>query len=203
MSQVEKEQKEQVNASAEESPETLDEGAKVGETLSEEEEQALAFADLERERDDWREKAYRAAAELDNSRKRFHKERQELRNFGVEPLVSELLPVADNLERAIAHAGEDSTVAEGVRMVLKQFMQVLAAKGAVPFDAKGEKFDPALHEAMSQMPAADVEPGTVIEVFQKGWMLNQRLVRPAMVVVACEPEPQADENSPVSSESQG
>ena len=142
---------------------------------------------VKKNRDEWREKAYRAAAELDNGRKRFQKERGELRAFGVEPLIQELLPVADNLERAIAHAKAENNLAEGVKMVLRQFMQILASKGAVPFEAKGELFDPAVHEAMSQMPTDEHPPGTVIEVFQRGWMLKDRLVRPAMVVVAAEP----------------
>ena len=148
--------------------------------------------DAKRQMNEWREKAYRGAADLDNARKRFQKERTELRTFGVEPLIQELLPVADNLERAIAHASAENNLAEGVKMVLRQFMQVMAAKGAVPFDAKGEAFDPAVHEAMSQIPSADHPPGTVLEVFQKGWMLKDRLVRPAMVVVAAEPLPEAD-----------
>ena len=136
---------------------------------------------------EWREKAYRGAADLDNARKRFQKERTELRTYGVEPLIQELLPVADNLDRAIAHASAENNLAEGVKMVLRQFMQVLATKGAVPFDAKGEMFDPSVHEAMSQMPSAEHPPGTILEVFQKGWMLKERLIRPAMVVVAAEP----------------
>lgn len=142
---------------------------------------------VKQNRDEWREKAYRAAAELDNGRKRFQKERSELRAYGVEPLIQELLPVADNLERAIAHAKAENNLAEGVKMVLRQLMQILASKGAVPFEAKGELFDPAVHEAMSQIPTDEHPPGTVIEVFQRGWMLKERLVRPAMVVVAAEP----------------
>lgn len=143
---------------------------------------------------EWREKAYRVAADLDNARKRFQKERNELRTFGVEPLIQELLPVADNLERAIAHASAENNLVEGVKMVLRQFMQVMAAKGAVPFDAKGDEFDPSIHEAMSQIPSAEHPPGTVLEVFQKGWTIKDRLMRPAMVVVAAEPlpEPVAD-----------
>ena len=148
--------------------------------------------DAKKQMNEWREKAYRGAADLDNARKRFQKERTELRTFGVEPLIQELLPVADNLERAIAHASAENNLVEGVKMVLRQFMQVMAAKGAVPFDAKGDVFDPAVHEAMSQIPSADHPPGTVLEVFQKGWMLKDRLVRPAMVVVAAEPLPEAD-----------
>ena len=143
--------------------------------------------DLKRLRDEWREKAYRAAAELDNTRKRFQKERVELRSFGIEPLIQDLLPVADNLERALAHAAAEKNLVEGVEMVLRQFMQIMATKGAVPFDADGQAFDPSIHEAMGQIPSSDHPPGTVLEVFQQGWMLKDRLVRPAMVIVAAEP----------------
>ena len=149
-------------------------------------------AEATQQMNEWREKAYRLAADLDNARKRFQKERTELRTFGVEPLIQELLPVADNLERAIAHADAENNLAEGVKMVLRQFMQVMAAKGAVPFEAKGEAFDPAVHEAMSQIPSADQPAGTVLEVFQKRWMLKERLLRPAMVVVAAEPSVDVD-----------
>lgn len=150
------------------------------------------LAETKKQMNEWREKAYRLAADLDNARKRFQKERSELRTFGVEPLILDLLPVADNLERAIAHADAENNLVEGVKMVLRQFMQVMAAKGAVPFEAKGEDFDPSVHQAMSQIPSADQPAGTVLEVFQKGWMLKDRLLRPAMVVVAAEPLPEAD-----------
>ena len=82
---------------------------------------------------------------------------------------------------------EVGRVVEGVEMVLRQFMQIMAGKGAVPFDAYGQPFDPSIHEAMGQMPSAEHPPGTVLEVFQQGWMLRDRLVRPAMVIVAAEP----------------
>ena len=143
--------------------------------------------DLKRLRDEWREKAYRAAAELDNTRKRFQKERSELRSYGIEPLVQDLLPVADNLERALAHAAAEKNLGEGVEMVLRQFMQIMSVKGAVPFEAEGKPFDPSMHEAMGQIPTAEHSPGTILEVFQQGWMLRDRLLRPAMVIVAAEP----------------
>ena len=98
-----------------------------------------------------------------------------------------MLPVIDNLDRALGHSDAGNSLAEGVELVVRQFVQVAAKYGAKPFEAKGEQFDPQLHEAMTQVPTADAEPGTIIEVFQRGWMLNDRLVRPAMVVVASEP----------------
>jgi molecular chaperone GrpE len=141
---------------------------------------------LQREAEDWRAKAYRHAADLENARRRFNRERDELKNFGVEGLLRDMLPVVDNLDRALGHTEAGNSLAEGVELVLRQFVQMAAKYGAKPFEAKGEQFDPQLHEAMTQMPTADVAPGTVIEVFQRGWMRNDRLLRPAMVVVASE-----------------
>ncbi|MEE2788175.1 MAG: nucleotide exchange factor GrpE [Myxococcota bacterium] len=145
------------------------------------------IASLQREVEDWRGRAYRHAADLDNARRRFNRERDELKKFGVEGLLRDMLPVVDNLERALAHAESGHSMVEGVELVLRQFVQVASQYGAKPFDASGESFDPQRHEAMSQIPMPDVEPGTVVEVFQRGWMLHDRLVRPAMVVVAAAP----------------
>jgi molecular chaperone GrpE len=142
------------------------------------------IAELERELEDWRARAYRSAADMENLRKRFQRERDDLRKFGVEGLVKDLLTVVDNLERAIGHAEPDNRLAEGVDMVLRQFVQVAAKHGAEPFDVAGQPFDPQIHEAMSQVPTNDVEPGTVVDVYQRGWNLHGRLVRPAMVTVS-------------------
>lgn len=156
------------------------------------------LAELMAERDaavaeaaDWKTRAYRISADLDNARKRFAKERDELRKFGVESLLKDLLPIIDNLERAVEHAESKGTdgLTDGVKMVLRQFNTTLKGKGAEPFDALGEPFDPQVHEAMTEMPTADYEPGHVASVFQRGWRLNGRLVRPAMVVVARAPDP--------------
>lgn len=135
---------------------------------------------------DWKSRAYRISADLDNARKRFAKEREEMRKFGIEGLLKDLLPVIDNLERAVDHAESKGTdgLTDGVKMVLRQFNTTLKTKGAEPFDALGQPFDPQIHEAMTEMPTADYPAGHVASVFQRGWRLNGRLVRPAMVVVA-------------------
>ncbi|MCB9528516.1 MAG: nucleotide exchange factor GrpE [bacterium] len=143
-----------------------------------------------REAADWKARAYRATADLENVRRRFQKEREELRRFAVEGLLKDMLPIVDNLERAVQHAeqnGQEGLV-DGVKMVLRQFQQTLAGKGAEPFEALGQPFDPQLHEAMTEMPTTEFAPGHVASVFQRGWKLNGRLVRPAMVVVAKAPE---------------
>lgn len=140
---------------------------------------------LGKEVEDWRSRAYRGAADLDNFRKRALKERDELRKYAIEGVLKDLIPVADNLERALLHAGTaGGALADGVGMIAKQFMGALERHGAKPFDPKGQQFDPQFHEAMSQMAREGAEAGSVIEVYQRGWMLHDRLVRPAMVVIA-------------------
>ncbi len=154
------------------------------------EEPAAPASDAEREAatkelDEWKSRAYRVAADLENARKRFAREREEQKKFAIEGILKDLLPVADNLQRAVSHAADaESPLGQGVQMVLKQLLGTLERHGAKPFDPKGQPFDPTFHEAMTQIPRDDVEPGTVVEVFQQGWMLHERLVRPAMVIVS-------------------
>jgi len=152
-----------------------------------------ALATAEKTAEDWRNRAMRAAADLENARRRFHKERDELRKFGADGLLKDLFPVLDNLERALAHAESSDGLAEGVKMVLRQFTQILEKNGATSFESEGQPFDPQIHEAMTQVATSDVEPGHVVSVFQRGWKLHGRLVRPAMVVVAAAPEPDQTE----------
>ncbi len=149
----------------------------------------------------WRATAYRYGADLENTRKRFQRERDELKKYGNEGFLKDLLPVIDNLERAVAHASAEDGLFEGVEMVLRQFTQLAENYGARPFEAKGKAFDPQVHEAMSQVPMDGVEPGTVVEVFQRGWMLHDRLVRPAMVIVAAASQ-QKEESVDVDGEAQ-
>ncbi len=168
-------------------PTATGEAAGEREPLVEQEISALnkEIETLGKEVEDWRSRAYRGAADLDNFRKRALKERDELRKYAIEGVLKDLIPVADNLERALTHAGASGgALADGVAMISKQFLGGLEKHGAKPFDPKGQQFDPQFHEAMSQMPREGVEAGTVIEVYQRGWMLHDRLVRPAMVVIA-------------------
>jgi molecular chaperone GrpE len=126
----------------------------------------------------------RAFAELDNVRKRTEREKDEIRKFGIESLLREILVVWDNLTRAVSHASQkDDPVVAGVELVLRQFGDVLQRFGVVPFHAIGEKFDPAKHEAISRAPM-DAPEGTVGIEVACGFMLRERLFRPAMVVVS-------------------
>ncbi len=150
---------------------------------------------LELELAELKEKYVRLAADFDNFRKRTLKDREEAHQFGHQNLVKELLPSVDNLERAIAHARASEEVGgllEGVELVYRELEAALIKHGVVAIDPKGEPFDPALHEAISQMPDASVPPNTVLEVFQKGYQLRARLLRPARVVVSKLPEAEPD-----------
>lgn len=148
-------------------------------------EQQLATA-LE-EKQQLHEQFLRTLAEMDNLRKRTNREKEELSKFANENILRDILPVIDNLERAVEHSEKtDNTdgLLEGVRMTLSQFAQVLSRFGVESIDAVGKPFDPAYHQAMGQMESADYPVNTVMVEMQKGYQLNERLLRPAFVMVA-------------------
>ena len=134
------------------------------------------------------EQLLREQAEMQNVRRRAQRDVESAHKFALEKFVTELLSVVDNLERAIGaiDAEDDSqkAVAEGLELTLKTFIDVLTKHSVEPVDPEGQPFDADLHQAVSMVPNAEVEPNTVINVFQKGYTLNGRLIRPAMVVVS-------------------
>lgn len=138
-----------------------------------------------------KDQVLRAQAEAQNARRRAEQDVEKAHKFGQEKLLTDLLPVVDNLERALGSIDSENDalkpVAEGIQLTLKGFIDVLAKYHVVPVDPQGEPFDPQLHEAMTTAPNPDVEPNTVVEVFQKGYTLNGRLVRAARVVVSKAP----------------
>jgi len=129
----------------------------------------------------------RAVADLENYRKRAQKERDDVQKFGVEKVVKDLLPVLDNLDRALAAAAADDPLVAGVKLVRASFEQALGRHGVKGFSAMGQPFDPARHEALMQVPSAEAAPGTVVLEHARGYTLHDRLVRPAMVGVAVAP----------------
>ncbi len=132
----------------------------------------------------------RTTADFENYKKRVAKEKSDLIRYGNEELIKELLPVIDNLERALGHAlgeGESEGIKGGVEMTLQQFLQILQRFGAAPISAQGERFDPTRHEAVMEQATGDYDPGHVVSELEKGYLLNDRLVRPAKVVVAKAP----------------
>ncbi|MEH6634855.1 MAG: nucleotide exchange factor GrpE [Halioglobus sp.] len=132
--------------------------------------------------------AMRAQADAQNVKRRAEQDIEKARKFALERFCSELLPVADNLERALeATTGDEEIVkpiAEGVQLTLKSFHDALKKFNIEALDPQGEPFDPQLHQAMTMVENNEVEPNTVIAVMQKGYTLNGRLVRPAMVMVS-------------------
>ena len=132
-----------------------------------------------------REEALRERAELENQRKRLARDVEQARRFANERLLSELLPVLDSLDAGLAAAGaQDGPLKQGLEATRRQLLKVGADHGMTPIDPQGESFDPAWHQAVSQVPAPGAEPGSVVQVFQKGYVLNDRLLRPALVAVA-------------------
>ena len=146
---------------------------------------------LQAEVDQLKEQMLRSQADVQNTRRRAEQDVEKARKFALEKFVNELLPVADNLERAIASGDKDDeaqkAVLEGVELTLKTLTDTLKKFKVEAVDPEGEPFNPELHQAMSMVPNPDVEPNTVLNVFQKGYTLNGRLVRPAMVVVSSAP----------------
>jgi len=129
----------------------------------------------------------RAQAECDNIIKRNKKEKEEWIKYSNETLIKELLPVIDNLERAVSHATDANSVdalREGVELTLKGLKDALAKSGLEEVEAMGKRFDPCLHHAVSTREDTEVEAGIVLDELQKGYTLNKRLIRPAMVVLS-------------------
>jgi molecular chaperone GrpE len=159
------------------------EAAEAGEAGAAEDSAALA-AELA----DAREQVLRAQAEVQNTRRRAEQDVERARKYALERFCSELLPVVDNLERALESASGDDEqlrpIAEGVELTLKSFLNALDKFNIEAVDPAGEPFDPQYHQAMSSVENPDVEPNTVVAVMQKGYTLNGRLVRPAMVMVS-------------------
>jgi len=186
--EVEKEKKEQNDAQVEEHTEEPKKRKKKDEIIEElhkkieEKEEALKTL---------HNKHLYLQADFENFKKQKIKEKQELLMFGNEVLIKELLPILDNLERALEHAStpeNSESIVEGVKMILSEFLKVLEKSGVTRVDAIGKKFDPTLHEAVFQEARDDVEPGTVISEFQKGYLLNGRLIRPSHVIVSKAPD---------------
>ena len=135
-----------------------------------------------------KDQTLRAQAEEQNARRRAQQDVEKAHKFGLDKFVGDLLPVIDNLDRALSTIDREDdvfkAVIEGLDLTLKSFADTLGKHQVLEVNPEGEPFDPQLHQAMSMVESPDVEPNTVINVFQKGYTLHGRLVRPAMVVVA-------------------
>lgn len=183
---------EEVETSKDELIESPD-AAKVEKASEELEEPQDPMVVLQTKYDHLNDKYLRLHAELENFRKRSERERLNAIKYANEKLLREMIPVLDNLEHARSAAQQEKDqdtkeavrhLYEGVQLVEKQFVEVLGNLGIKQIEAKGKPFDPMLHEAMSEISNPDVDHHTILEVYQKGYMLNDRLVRPARVVVS-------------------
>lgn len=148
-------------------------------------------AELDKVKDDLskaKDALLRTAADFDNFRKRQRREMEDNKKFATEKVLLELLPVLDNLQRALGAAkdapADAAGIVQGVKMVADQFRSVMESQGLKGFDSVGQVFDPMKHEAVSERDAEEVPAGHVVEEFQRGYMLHDRVVRPAMVVVS-------------------
>lgn len=191
-------QPQDINEQQAENPDVVEEviEGEVVDSISEgNDEQQAAIAELQAALDkaeatvvEQQDSVLRAKAEMENARRRADGEVEKARKFALERFAGELLPVADNLERALQMADQNNEaikpMLEGVDITLKSFVSTIEKFGLKVIDPQGEAFNPELHQAMSMQESAEVEPNTVMAVMQKGYEINGRLLRPAMVMVS-------------------
>ena len=170
--------------------EPFDDEARCGpdaETPAEQDELEQDIAELAKEKEEFLDRLQRTMAEFDNYRRRVSREKEDLLKYGSEKMARDLLPVADNFERALEQAKEatdPAAVVEGIEMIYKQFLAALEKYNVIPFDSLGEPFDPEKHEAMAQQKNPDFDENTIMAELQKGYVIGDRLLRPARVVVS-------------------
>ncbi|WP_226002806.1 nucleotide exchange factor GrpE [Paenibacillus sp. BJ-4] len=183
------EEKQQQNVSTEEASETIQEQEEpVNEAAAlEAQEEDTEVAKLRAEAEEHQQRFLRAQADFDNFRRRTLKEKEELAKYASMKLVTELVPVLDNFERALATAqqgAETESFAKGVEMIFRQFEGVLQAEGVTAMNSVGQPFNPDFHQAIMQVESEEHEEGIVVEEVQKGYMLKDKVLRPAMVKVS-------------------
>ncbi len=151
------------------------------------------FEEKTKELEELKDRYLRVCADFDNYRKRTVREIKEIREIATEHLIKELLPVLDNFERALKHVPDPEDVfVSGIRMVFSQLKDILMARGLLPLESVGQPFNPNVHDALAQIESEQPE-GTVVQEYEKGYMLGKRVLRPAKVIVSKLPE-QKDEN---------
>jgi molecular chaperone GrpE len=150
--------------------------------------------ELKRQLDDRQDRLMRALAETDNVRRRAQRDREDYVKYATETLLRDLIPVLDNFDRALAAAraaGESGTVVSGVELIQRELLRMLEKAGLTRYSAVGERFDPTRHEAIARVVSADRPPDTVVQETAAGYLLNGRVLRPAMVAVAGAPDEDA------------
>jgi molecular chaperone GrpE len=144
----------------------------------------------ERECAEAKDRYLRLAADFDNYKKRVQRDQLDYTKFAAEKVIKELLPVVDNVERAVAHArsaGADASIVDGLTLIVRQFHDALQKCGCEPIDALGKPFDPTFHQALAQVESTEHEPDTVVEEAQRGYLLHGRMLRPSLVTVSKKP----------------
>lgn len=139
------------------------------------------------EAEEYKDKYIRALAEMENQRKRLEREKIDFQKYANERFILSIIPVMDNFERAIKSAEEIDVakeLTEGIKMIFKQLKEVLEKKGVKPFESLGEKFDPKKHEAFLAIESEKHEPSTIVEEIEKGYLLGDKVIRPAKVAVS-------------------
>jgi molecular chaperone GrpE len=166
-----------------------DQDGRAPETASEAGGAEARIAALEAERNELRDRMLRIAADFENWKKRARKDQADAEVKAREAVLKDVLEVADNLERAAAvdATADLKAIQQGISLVLRQFQSKLERYDVKPIEAKGQPFDPRVHDAISQVPTADAPAGSVLSELQKGYRIGDRLLRPAMVVVAVAP----------------
>ena len=166
------------------------------------------LAEAERQSAEFKDKLLRTLAEMENLRKRTEREVADTRQYAITSFARDVLAVADNMHRALEVIGQElrdsadakvKSLVEGVELTERELLKILERNGVKKFSPQGEKFDPNLHQAMYEVPNSDAQPGSVAQVIQAGYMLGDRVLRPAMVAVAKaapkQPEPSANDNA--------
>jgi molecular chaperone GrpE len=147
--------------------------------------------ELKRQLEERQDRLMRALAETDNVRRRAQRDREDYVKYATETLLRDIIPVLDNLDRALGAAraaGESSTVVSGVELIQRELLRVLEKAGLTRYSAVGERFDPTRHEAIARVVSADRPPDTVVQETAAGYLLNGRVLRPALVAVAGAPD---------------
>jgi molecular chaperone GrpE len=183
---LDKQQDEPVEQDEEQVEQDLDEA--IDQEIKAKKQEEIAFADVKQLQENCKEsqdKLLRLHAEMDNLRRRTVIDVQNAHKYGLEKLVADLLPVIDSLEKAIEVGGSDQHI-EGVKLTLKMLLDALQKHGVEQINSLGEQFDPHLHEAMAMVENPKAKPNEILEVMQKGYTISDRLIRPAMVMVAKE-----------------
>jgi molecular chaperone GrpE len=166
-------------------------GAPVPPELPEATESSLQLEELQKQVDQYKDLLLRKAAEFDNYKRRVENETVNILKYATESLIENLLPVLDDFERSLKHRndGKDSeALARGIELIYQKLVKILEGRGVKSFDTIGKEFSVDFHDALMQIPRADIPPHTILEEVEKGYMLNDKVIRHAKVVVSSAPE---------------